>query len=79
MTHELKTWNEYFEDVFIGKKTFEIRKDDRGFKKEDTLVLKEWDPKKEQYTGREISRKITYILEGGKFGLKKGFVAMAIQ
>jgi len=79
MTHELKTWNEYFEDVISGNKTFEIRKNDRGFRKEDTIVLKEWDPKTEQYTGREISKKVSYILDGGNFGLKKGFVAMAMK
>ena len=79
MTHELKTWNEYFEEIFIGNKTFEIRKNDRDFKKGDMLILKEWNPKTENYTGREIEKNVTYILNGGKFGLEKGFVAMAIQ
>lgn len=79
MTHELKTWNEYFEEMFIGNKTFEIRKNDRDFKKGDTLILKEWDPKTEKYTGREVSKSVTYILDDGKFGLEKGFVAMAIH
>lgn len=79
MIHELKTWNEYFEEVLMGHKTFEIRKNDRDFKKGDTLILKEWNPKTEQYTGREMARKVTYILKGGAFGLEKGFVVMAIQ
>jgi len=26
MIHELKIWNEYFEEVFMGHKTFEVRK-----------------------------------------------------
>ena len=26
MIHELKIWNEYFEEVFTGYKTFEVRK-----------------------------------------------------
>ena len=40
MIHELKIWNEYFEEVFMGYKTFEVRKNDRDFKKGDTLILK---------------------------------------
>lgn len=79
MIHELKTWNEYFEEVFMGHKTFEVRKNDRNFKNGDTLILKEWNPKTKQYTGRKMARNVTYILEGGAFGLEKGFVVMAIQ
>lgn len=79
MTHELKTWNEYFEAIFTGNKTFEIRKNNRGFKNGDTLILKEWDPKTEKYTGRQVSKTVTYLLDGGKFGLEIGFVAMAIE
>ena len=40
-THELKTWPEYFEAVKDGTKNFELRKDDRGFKAGDHLVLAE--------------------------------------
>jgi len=79
MIHELKTWNEYFEEVFMGHKTFEVRKADRPFAKGDTLILKEWNPKTEQYTGREMARWVSYVLEGGQFGVEKGFVVMAIQ
>jgi hypothetical protein len=43
-THELKTWPVYFERLLSGEKTFEIRKDDRGFQAGDELVLQEFDP-----------------------------------
>ncbi len=79
MTHHLKTWPEYFEEVFNGKKNFELRKDDRGFRVGDILVLKEYDSKSERYTGREISKKVNYILEGGSLGLEKGYVVMALS
>jgi len=79
MIHELKTWNEYFEEVFMGHKTFEIRKNDRDFKKGDTLILKEWDNFRETFTGRKLARTVTYVFEGGSFGLEKGFVVMSIQ
>lgn len=78
MTHELKTWNEYFEEVFMGRKTFEVRKSDRHFEKGDILILKEWNPKTETYTGRQLARRVTYILEGGKFGIEYGYVVMSI-
>jgi hypothetical protein len=29
----------------------------------DILLLKEWDPKKKEYTGRELSKKINYVLK----------------
>lgn len=79
MIHELKTWNEYFEEVVTGNKTFEVRKNDRAFKKGDTLILKEWDNFRETFTGRKLARTVTYVFEGGSFGLAKGFVVMAIQ
>jgi hypothetical protein len=79
MIHELKTWIEYFEEVFMGNKTFVVRKNDRDFKKGDTLILKEWDNFRETFTGRELARTVTYVFEGGSFGLEKGFVVMAIQ
>jgi len=44
MIHELKTWPEYFKDVKSGKKSFEIRKDDRDFNKGDVLLLREFKP-----------------------------------
>ena len=78
MIHELKTWPEYYEEVFMGHKTFELRKNDRGFKKGDTLILKEWDNKTNEYTGRMLARNVIYIIEGGVFGLEAGYVIMSM-
>ena len=77
--YELKTWKEYFEEVFMGRKTFEVRENDRGFKKGDILILKEWDNEKQEYTGRSMARCVSYVLHGGQFGIEEGFVVMAIQ
>ena len=33
MTHELKTLPKYFDAIVVGEKTFEVRRDDRGFQK----------------------------------------------
>lgn len=37
--HVLKTLPDYFDAVARGEKTFEVRRDDRGFQKGDILVL----------------------------------------
>ena len=45
MNHELKIWPQYYARVKDGSKTFEIRKNDRGFQSGDTVELREFDPK----------------------------------
>lgn len=41
MIHQLKIDSEYFDDVASGKKTFEVRKNDRNFLVGDFLALNE--------------------------------------
>lgn len=69
MHHELKILPPYFEAVIDGRKTFEIRKDDRGFQAGDTVTLREYDPEykgyhrseEQMYTGRKHSAGIGYV------------------
>ena len=78
--HVLKTWTEYFEAVYAGHKTFEIRKDDRGFQVGDTLILRDWDRNEGNYTGRKLEVEVTYITDGGTLGcLTPGQVCMGIR
>lgn len=77
--HNLKTWKKYFVAVFSGLKNFELRFNDRDFKIGDELILEEWDEITELYTGRILHRRIDYILEGGQFGLEKGYVILALS
>ncbi len=58
---EKKIWPEYFQAIFDGKKTFELRLGDFDISEGDTLILKEWDPKTKNYTGRELEKKVGYI------------------
>lgn len=76
--HCLKTWPAFFAAVVSGEKPFEVRKADRDFRVGDVLVLQEWNPEIEQYTGAMIAKKVTYILDGGAFGLERGFVCMGL-
>ena len=75
--HELKIMPLYFQAVWDGIKTFELRKDDRGYLLGDILVLREWDG--EKYTGSAICVKVTYILtDAEEYGLKDGYIIMGI-
>jgi len=79
MIHELKTWPPYFQDILDGKKTFEIRKNDRDFKVGDTLRLMEWNPVTKSYTGRKVDVTVRYMLDLSKFIKEaEGYVCMSI-
>lgn len=74
--HELKTTQPYFDDVFMGRKTFDVRKNDRGFKVGDIIILKEWNGS--EFTGKSLARNVRYVLSGGQFGIESGYVVMDI-
>lgn len=76
--HALKTWSEQFQAIWDEVKHFEIRKDDRDFHTGDILILQEWNPKTETYTGRSARRTVAYILPGGQFGVEPGYCIMSI-
>lgn len=76
--HSLKTMPIYWQPLFHGAKQFEIRRNDRGFSVGDILHLREWEPQREQYTGREARFRVTYILFDHFPGLAKDFCAMSL-
>ncbi len=61
-THELKCWPEFFESIWAGDKTCEVRKNDRLFETGDQIWLREYAPSLAAYTGREILVEITHML-----------------
>jgi len=78
--HTLKTWPEEFKAMKKGLKSFEFRKDDRGFQVGDTLRLREYDPKKKRYTRDTLYVAVTFILrDKPEFGLPEGFVVMQTE
>jgi len=82
MIHELKTWIDYFELIRNGKKSFELRKNDRGFLVGHELLLREYDKDKKVYTGRKLRRRVTFVLQGEEvedLGLKKGFCIIGLE
>lgn len=48
MHHELKILPQYFCRVKGGTKTFEIRKNDRGYQPGDTVSMREYDPQRHE-------------------------------
>ncbi|MFQ5492880.1 MAG: DUF3850 domain-containing protein [Candidatus Dojkabacteria bacterium] len=58
-----KTWPEMFEKILSGEKKFDLRLTDFDISVGDTLILREWNPKTQEYTGREIEKKVTYVLK----------------
>lgn len=77
--HELKTWPKFFQAILDGRKTFEARRNDRGFQEFDRLCLREYDPETEAYTGRELSALVTYVMRGPAFGVEAAHVVMGLS
>jgi hypothetical protein len=76
--HELKCGPRYFEAIIDGRKTFEVRINDRDFHVLDILWLREWDPVT-GYSGRETRREISYLLLGGGFGVDSEWCVLGLR
>ena len=74
--HYIKILPEYYRAIESGKKTFEVRYNDRNYQVYDILHLQEW--LNGSYTGREIEAEVTYILNDPDY-CKEGYVVMAIK
>lgn len=69
MKHELKIWPQYYCRVADGTKTFEVRKNDRGYQPGDTVELIEWDPTivtKEEDDCHSLHMPVTWQEEYGR-------------
>ena len=77
-TVEKKILPWYFEAVASGQKNFELRRDSDDFVVGNVLVLRECDGL--GYTGRSVSRTITYVLRDvPEYGLEDGFAIWGIS
>ena len=74
--HQIRLAKSYFDDVANGIKTFELRKNDRGYKQGDSLKMLEF--KDGKHTGRTIDADIIYMLEDYT-GLTEGYCILGIR
>lgn len=59
--HKLKIWPWHYDNVASGKKTFELRENDRDYREGDILQLESYDPAKKAYDGRTSAYRVTYV------------------
>ena len=71
--HQIRLGASFFDDAATNEKSFELRKNDRHYKKGDILELMEF--KDGRNTGRTIRKLVTYLLEDYT-GLEEGFCIM---
>ncbi len=78
MEHELKTYPEHYAAIEGGRKSVELRLNDRPYQVGDALYLREFEPIGAHYTGCALRVRVTHILSGGVW-LSPGYIAMSIR
>ena len=73
--HELKCVQPFFDDIEAGRKTFEIRRNDRDFQIGDVLLLIEH-PLQRNKGPRIFAAEVVYMTD---FEQKPGYVVMGIR
>lgn len=76
VTHQIKLEAEFFDDALSGRKSFELRKNDRNYKEGDVLEMEE--VKDGKKTGRKCSKRIVYMMENFE-GLEDGYCILGCE
>ncbi len=77
VTHHLNVAPEYFDALIEGRKTFEIRLNDRDFQVGDVLVLKKHS-ESGVFSPPFFRRTVSYVLTDEFAGLTMGYVCMGL-
>ena len=79
--HKIKIWQKFADQIASGKKTFEIRKNDRCYKRGDYIefqvVTNDKTPQIIEHALNNLVFEITYVIAG--FGLEEGYVVFSIK
>ena len=84
-THVLKSWQRFYRPILDGRRTHELRRNDRGFKVGDFLELREYDEMREAFTGRSCIAEVTSITSKeepcavSELGLNPDFCILSIS
>lgn len=73
---EKKISTKFFDDVNIGTKNFELRRDEDNVQVGDYIILKEWNGK--EFTGRKCTKRVKYILREYE-GLEDGYCIYGVE
>lgn len=76
--HALKVQSVHFNEVLAGRKTSEVRLDDRNYLVGDVISLHEID-ENEDYTGQAMNAEITHVLSGGQYGLDEQWCVLSFS
>lgn len=84
-THDVKSWPEFFKALVAGQ-PFDLRDNDRRFKSGDFIRFREFDDRVGKYTGAELIKRITHVMEntigGGSItpmvGLHRGYAILGL-
>lgn len=83
--HRLKTVDRYFDAVADGRKTFEVRRNDQAFQTGDLLELVRTDDRGyyttvpgQRFSEVTLRKRITYLLQGGQFGIEPAFCVLGL-
>lgn len=68
-THKVKSHPKPFSQVWDGSKRHEVRINDRGYEQGDGIILEEFNPHTNQFSGRTIEAVVGNVTQGGNFGL----------
>ena len=80
MIHRIKLRDEFADAVYNGEKSFEVRNNDRGYQKGDTVIFSVIDNLGltiNSHPLNGVEYQITYVLSG--WGLPENTVAFAIK
>lgn len=77
--HELKTYPDEFDAILAGEKHHDVRKSDRDFQTGDWILYREWIPWRDEYTGRQMFREVTFIDAPRSWGLPDDLCVLSIR
>jgi ASC-1-like (ASCH) protein len=80
MLHEYKVHPQFFEALESGRKPFDVRKHDprrRALVDGDMVWFREHDG--QRYSGRELHKLVTYVLDGDDRYLPRGWFVMGLD